>query len=96
MYQPILCLSLRPLFALRIAFLECEVFFLGTASRNGGNNSINDSSGDEVHLNGKPPSNDHDAVPANSVLNKEGVGKRLRVECKATEAMVHVKNQSGL
>ena len=32
----LLCLSLRPLFALRIAFRECETFFLGTARRNGG------------------------------------------------------------
>jgi hypothetical protein len=31
-----LCLSLRPLFALRMAFRECETFFLGTARRNGG------------------------------------------------------------
>jgi hypothetical protein len=44
-------LSLRPLLALRIAFRECDVFFLGTASKNGGNNSNNESSGDAVHLN---------------------------------------------
>ena len=44
-------LSLRPLLALRIAFRECDVFFLGTASRNGGNNSSNESRGDAVHLN---------------------------------------------
>jgi hypothetical protein len=31
-----LCLSLRPLFALRMAFRECETFFFGTARRNGG------------------------------------------------------------
>ncbi len=31
-----LCLSLRPLFALRMAFRECDTFFLGTARRNGG------------------------------------------------------------
>ena len=37
--------------ALRIAFRECDVFFLGTASKNGGNNSSNESSGDAVHLN---------------------------------------------
>jgi len=43
-------LSLRPLLALRIAFRECDVFFLGTASKNGGNNSSNESSGDAVHL----------------------------------------------
>jgi hypothetical protein len=39
------------LFALRIAFRECDVFFLGTASKNGGNNSSNESRGDAVHLN---------------------------------------------
>lgn len=95
MQERVLCLSFRPLFALRIAFLECEVFFLGTASRIDGNSSSNDSSGDdEDHLNGKPPSSDQDAVAANSVLNNEGVGSRLRVECSATEAMVLVKNQS--
>ena len=44
-------LSLRPLLALRIAFRECDVFFLGTASKNGGNNSSNESRGDAVHLN---------------------------------------------
>jgi len=44
-------LSLRPLLALRIAFRECDVFFLGTASKNGGNNSNNESRGDAVHLN---------------------------------------------
>ena len=43
-------LSLRPLLALRIAFRECDVFFLGTASKNGGNNSSNESSGDAAHL----------------------------------------------
>jgi len=31
-----LCLSLRPLFALRMAFRECDTFFFGTARRNGG------------------------------------------------------------
>ena len=44
-------LSLRPLLALRIAFRECDVFFLGTASKNGGNSSNNESRGDAVHLN---------------------------------------------
>lgn len=44
-------LSLRPLLALRIAFRECDVFFFGTASKNGGNNSNSESSGDAVHLN---------------------------------------------
>lgn len=37
--------------ALRIALRECDVFFLGTASRNEGNNSSNESRGDAVHLN---------------------------------------------
>ena len=37
--------------ALRIAFRECDVFFLGTASKNGGNSSSSESSGDAVHLN---------------------------------------------
>jgi len=37
--------------ALRIAFRECDVFFLGTASKNGGNNSSNESSGDAAHPN---------------------------------------------
>ena len=31
------------MFALRIDFLECETFFLGTAKRNGGMSSSNDS-----------------------------------------------------
>lgn len=44
-------LSLRPLLALRIALRECDTFFLGTASKNGGNNSSNESRGDAVHLN---------------------------------------------
>lgn len=44
-------LSLRPLLALRIAFRECDVFFFGTASKNGGNNSSSESRGDAVHLN---------------------------------------------
>jgi len=47
----VLRLSLRPLLALRIAFRECDVFFLGTASKNGGNSSSNESRGDAVHLN---------------------------------------------
>ena len=47
----VLRLSLRPLLALRIAFRECDVFFLGTASKNGGNSSSNESSGDAAHLN---------------------------------------------
>lgn len=42
-------LSLSPLLALRIAFRECDVFFLGTASKNGGNNSSSESRGDVVH-----------------------------------------------
>ena len=32
----LLCLSLRPLFALRIAFRECDTFFLGTAKTKDG------------------------------------------------------------
>ena len=44
-------LSLRPLLALRIALRECDVFFLGTASKNGGNNSSSESRGEAVHLN---------------------------------------------
>ena len=32
------------MFALRIAFLECEVFFFGTASKKGGNSSSKDCS----------------------------------------------------
>jgi hypothetical protein len=39
-----LCLSFRPLLALRIPFLECDVFFFGTASNHGGNSSRIDSS----------------------------------------------------
>ena len=31
-----LFLSFKPLFALRMAFFECDVFFLGTARRNDG------------------------------------------------------------
>jgi len=38
----LLCLSFSPLLALRIAFRECDVFFFGTAKRNGGKRSRND------------------------------------------------------
>jgi len=40
-----LLLSFKPLLALLMAFLEWEVFFFGTASRNGGRSSSNDWSG---------------------------------------------------
>ena len=35
-------MSFKPLFALLIAFLECEVFFFGTASSHGGKSSRSD------------------------------------------------------
>lgn len=41
-----LCLSFRPLFALRIALRECDVFFFGTASTHGGNNSRREEGND--------------------------------------------------
>lgn len=37
-----LCLSTSPLSALRIDLRECETFFLGTASKNGGKSSSKD------------------------------------------------------
>jgi hypothetical protein len=37
--RSVLCLSLSPLFADRMAFRECDTFFLGTARTNGGNKS---------------------------------------------------------
>ena len=38
----ILCLSFNPLLAARIAFRECDTFFFGTASKNGGKRSTRD------------------------------------------------------
>src|SRR5258707_6976415 len=40
----LLCLSFRPLFAARMAFLECDTFVLGTARTIGGKSSRNDRS----------------------------------------------------
>ena len=40
----VLCLSLRPLFALLIAFRECDTLDFGTAKRNGGKRSRRDCS----------------------------------------------------
>ena len=44
-----LCLSLRPLFALLIAFRECDTFDFGTAKRNGGKRSSRDCSEGNDH-----------------------------------------------
>ena len=45
-------MSFRPLFALLIAFLECEVFFLGTARSHGGSSSRRDGSEGMAQENG--------------------------------------------
>ena len=75
-------LSLRPLLALRIAFRECDVFFLGTASKNGGNNSSNESRGDAVHLND---------VHVDAWGKKDArFGKEARTESAMVVAMVSV------
>ena len=72
-------LSLRPLLALRIAFRECDVFFLGTASKNGGNNSSNELSGDTVHPN---------VVHADAWGKKDArFGRKARVESAMVVAM---------
>ena len=72
-------LSLRPLLALRIAFRECDVFFLGTASKNGGNNSSSESRGDTAHL------NDVHADTWGKKVAK--FGRRARVESATVVAM---------
>ena len=50
----ILCLSLRPLFALLIAFREWDVFDFGTAKRKGGKRSNNEGIDikDDAEING--------------------------------------------
>ena len=48
----ILCLSFNPLFALRIALRECDVFFFGTANTKGGKSSNKDWSEGIVHARG--------------------------------------------
>ena len=45
-----LCLSFKPLFALLMAFRECEVLDLGTASRKGGKRSRSDCSDGIDHV----------------------------------------------
>lgn len=47
-----LSLSFSPLFALRMAFRECEVFFLGTASNHGGKSSSSEGNAGMDHENG--------------------------------------------
>ncbi len=46
-----LSLSFKPLFALRMAFRECDVFFLGTASSHGGKSSSREGSAGMAHEN---------------------------------------------
>lgn len=48
----LLCLSFNPLLALLIAFLECEVFFFGTASNHGGKSSSKEGSEGMAQENG--------------------------------------------
>jgi hypothetical protein len=48
----ILCLSLRPLFALLIAFREWDVFDFGTAKRKGGKRSSNEGIDIKDEING--------------------------------------------
>lgn len=68
--------------ALRIAFRECDVFFFGTASKNGGNNSSNESSGDAAHLNG---------VHVDDWGKKDArFGRKARAESATVEAMTVV------
>ena len=73
-------LSLSPLFALRIAFRECDVFFFGTASKNGGNNSSKESRGDADHLND---------VHVDACGKKDArFGRKERVESATVAAMM--------
>ena len=66
--------------ALRIAFRECDVFFLGTASKNGGNNSSNESRGDAVHLND---------VHVDACGKKDAIfGRKARAESTTVVAMM--------
>ena len=68
----VLFLSFKPLFALRMAFRECDVFFLGTARTHGGRSSRREEGKDgKVQVNGErntpaPVSNEGRIVVARS------------------------------
>ena len=72
----ILCLSLRPLFALLIAFREWDTFDFGTARRKGGKRSSSEGI-------------DHDDIKDDAAINganRESDGKRLCV-CRRTRTV---------
>ena len=71
----VLCLSLRPLFALLIAFRECETFDFGTARRKGGNRSSRDC---------------NEGIDQGTQPLKRESGKRLCV-CRKARAMLTKK-----
>ena len=84
-----LVLSFNPFPELRIAFLECETFFLGTARRNGGRRSNKGANEGMVKEIGKVGANRNsdDVV----VLRRENTLKAGRTRCKGvaiTAAMV--------
>ena len=70
-----LCLSFNPLLAARIDFRECDTFFFGTASRNGGKRSTRDGREGIDQLKA-----DLAAVKATTLVSKNGRRKYVRIE----------------
>jgi len=70
-----LCLSFNPLLAARIDFRECDTFFFGTASRNGGKRSTRDAREGIDQLKA-----DLAAVKATTLVSKNGRRKYVRIE----------------
>ena len=72
-------MSFNPFPELRIAFLECETFFLGTARRNGGrrsNKGANEGMVNEIGKAGANCSSDNAVVP-----RRENTLKAGRIRC---------------
>ena len=95
----VLCLSFNPLFALRIDFLECETFFFGTASKNGGMSSMSDSHAD---CNEKPKGFGATWRAGRKALTKSGLAKGSlnagssgRAAGRARAAMGGEREQAG-
>lgn len=82
-----LVLSVKPLFALRIAFRECDVFFLGTASRKGERMSCRFSRVGSLSWNGREAKSPSAVAVAamNGKFRIHGIESRGRREFSATD-----------
>lgn len=92
-------MSFKPLFALLMAFLECDVFFFGTASKNGGSNSRIDchavGSVQPADARGKSAAERDVAAAANSGCAKGtlNAGSSVRAVWRGSAAIVVEKDE---